>query len=69
MTERWITTHARTRMNHGDSPPRIHGKREGETAALCGKRVTYRYSPLRFSPDDDRACPQCAALVRKEKKS
>ncbi len=68
MIERWITTHARTRMNHSDSLPRIHGWRMGDKAALCGKGVAYRYSPLRFSPDDPQACPQCAAIVRREKK-
>ena len=54
-------------MSHSDTLPRVHGRREGETVALCGKAAVQRYGTRAFRPSQPRACRQCAAIARREK--
>lgn len=63
MIERAITKNALARMNHSDSLPRVHGRRLGETVALCGKETDQRYGTRPFKSDDPRVCPACATIM------
>ena len=60
MIERVITTHARTRMNHSDLLPRVHGRPEGAKLTLCNKAGTKLYDGRTFDPNGVRVCPVCA---------